>query len=169
MKKLLIPALLATSGIVGGAFIGVVMKPKPPTNEQPAAKGTSNEAPQDTTLADTALKTEGVHENVVYFDMSRQFVIPLMSPNGQRSLLVVQLQIEMEKGTENLAKMHEPKLRDAFLRTLLELSETGTFSEAVTSRATLDEVRYDLERTARLILGSGVYGVLIDQIMRQDV
>lgn len=178
MKKFLLPVILVLMGIGGGAFVGTTMKPE--TEEKSAeAKGDAldkedshNKQKSNTTshrLETAALDIKGPREDVDYVDLPKQFVIPLVNAEGKRSLIVLQLQIEIDKDKAELAEIHAPKLRDAFLRTLLELSDTGAFENSVTSRATLEDVRYELKRAAQNILGKSVHGVLIEQLMRQDV
>ena len=62
----------------------------------------------------------------------------------------------------------EPKLRDAFMRDLLELSNQGLFSEELTSPKTFEIVRETLLGSSRRIIEQGVENVLILDIARRD-
>jgi hypothetical protein len=175
VKKILIPLILVLIGIGGGAFLGMTMKPEPETHEEEdgAAEHTSDQEKTEKehakNLESAALNLEGARDDIVYVDIPKQFVIPIMNAKGKRSLIVLQLQIEIDVKKAELATIHAPKLRDAFLRTLLELSDTGAFDDTVTSRETLEDIRYELKRAAESVLGATVYSVLIEQMIRQDL
>jgi len=62
----------------------------------------------------------------------------------------------------------EPKLRDAFTRELLDLSNAGYFGDNITSPDTYDKVRSALLLAARRIIEDGVEDVLILDIAKQD-
>jgi len=62
----------------------------------------------------------------------------------------------------------EPKLRDAFMRSLLNLSNEGVFDDDLTSPETFDYIRETLVGASRGILSQGVENVLILDVAKRD-
>ena len=104
-----------------------------------------------------------------YLEFRRQFVIPVIRQNGVKSLMVLDLTIELKPGSASNAYSYEPKLRAAFLETLFRLSHTGLFSSELTDPRVRDTLQAELRDTAQTILGDTAVDVLVLGVLRQDV
>lgn len=104
-----------------------------------------------------------------FMKFSRQFVVPVITASGVRSLVVMDINIEVPPGMEESIYTREPKLRDSMLATLLSLSNRGAFNQNLLDAANLDTIRSELLRAARTVVGEDAENVLILNITRQDV
>lgn len=112
---------------------------------------------------------EGADSAYGYLKFSRQFVVPVVGASGVRSLVVMDINIEMPSAATEQAYLREPKLRDSLLGALLGLSNKGAFNEKILDQSNLDVIREDLLKAARAIIGEDAQNVLILSIARQDV
>lgn len=103
-----------------------------------------------------------------YMKFKRQFVIPVMKDNKIESLVIMNFNIEMNDAAPENSFNQEPKLRDAFMRSLLNLSNEGVFDDDLTSPETFDYIRETLVGAARGILSQGVENVLILDVAKRD-
>jgi len=104
-----------------------------------------------------------------FMKFSRQFVIPVLDKSGVKSLVVMDINIEVPPDEAESVYQREPKLRDALLSALLKLSNSGAFSAKLLDQSNLDGVRAELLKAARSIIGEDAQNVLILNITRQDV
>jgi len=105
---------------------------------------------------------------ISYLKFKRQFVIPVMDHKKIEGLVIMNFNLELNDQAPSDSFNMEPKLRDAFMRDLLELSNQGLFSEELTSPKTFEIVRETLLGSSRRIIESGVENVLILDIARRD-
>lgn len=104
-----------------------------------------------------------------YLKFSRQFVVPVVGSAGVKSLVVMDINIEVPPEATEGAYTLEPKLRDSILGALLDLSNKGAFGEEFLDQANLENVRGELLKAARTIIGEEAQSVMILSIARQDV
>ncbi len=104
-----------------------------------------------------------------YFKFSRQFVVPIVAEEGVKSLVVIDLNLEMDSDAAERFYVREPKLRDALMIELLDIANEGRFSGVLTDRRNLELVRVDLLNAVQDVEGEVVHDVLIQDIMRQDL
>lgn len=104
-----------------------------------------------------------------YLKFSRQFVVPVVGAAGVKSLVVMDINIEVPPDATEGAYTREPKLRDSLLGALLSLSSRGAFSETILEDGNLDVVRGELLQAARRVIGDDALNVLILSMARQDV
>jgi hypothetical protein len=103
-----------------------------------------------------------------FIDMERKFVVPLVRGNRVRSLVVVDLRLEVRASGESRALALKPKVRDAFLDTLYALAVAGAFDGDLYSNNIQDEMRARLLQAARQVLQEDASAVLIGELLRQD-
>jgi hypothetical protein len=84
------------------------------------------------------------------------------------ALVVLSLSLEIAPGQTEAAYTREPKLRDGFLRVLLDHANAGGFQGTFTSNGTMDNLRRALVEKGREELGNALVDVLIQDINRQD-
>ncbi|MBB5517320.1 hypothetical protein [Amphiplicatus metriothermophilus] len=104
-----------------------------------------------------------------FMKFSRQFVVPVIGDGGVRALVLMDINIEVPPAVTESVYSQEPKLRDALLASLLQLSNSGAFDEHILERANMELVRNELLRAARSVIGEDAQNVLILNVARQDV
>lgn len=169
MKKI-IAIVLILVGIVGGGAIGLMLKPQPVTSDVAQMN--------DAEVEDVFGKPEGpqVQENekdqtdvVSYVKVGRQTIIPILEQGETKALMMFELAVDVASDQNDRALAMEPRLRDAFLRELFQMSYTGAFDDTFTDDRVIDELRRNLVRAAEEHLGkNAVNDVLILDVMRQN-
>ena len=190
MRKI-IALVIVLAGVGGGLALGVALRPGGPERETggaaaPAAgaHGTP-EAGETATAAmtqgagqggpDTGYKQgSGEMDGEIgaerdYVRVGRQLIIPIVDGGETKALMLFDLALDVPSAMTERVYAAEPRLRDAFLRELFEMSYTGAFSSTYTDERIIEELRGKLRAAARRLLGDGVAEVLILDIMRQEL
>jgi hypothetical protein len=107
-------------------------------------------------------------EHHAFIDMERKFVVPLVRGNRVRSLVVVDLRLEVRSAAETRAQELKPKIRDLFLDTLYEMAVAGAFDGDLYSNNVQGEMRTRLLEDAMQVLQDDATGILIGELLRQD-
>lgn len=108
----------------------------------------------------------GDDKGVIKF--SRQFVVPVLHGDGQSSLIVFDIAIEVPPGASEGLYTFEPRLRDAVLSALLKLSNEGVFNDQFFDEGNLSILRSSLRDAAKTIIGDDAEQILILNIARQS-
>lgn len=183
--KMLLPILLAVVGIGVGGAVGYVMKPHPePTEEHGDAGAEHAEEGHDGEKAGGhgggdahALDGRGggalgealsEATDSVYVALSRKLIVPFTRENGKKAFVAIDITLEMSPEDGHRATDHEPKILDAFLRTLVSFAATGAFDDHAAASHTLRELNGELLKAARAVLGPSVREVLISNLLTQD-
>lgn len=103
-----------------------------------------------------------------FVDMDRKFVVPLVRGNRVRSLVVVDLRLEVKSSAETRVQGLKPKVRDVFLDTLYAMAVAGAFDGDLYSNNVQGEMRERLLEAARRVLQENARAVLIGELLRQD-
>ena len=103
-----------------------------------------------------------------YVRLNNQFVVPIVRHGSVRSLVIMALTLEVQTGYNERVFLHEPRLRDAFLRVMFSHANAGGFDGSFTDSASMAPLREGLMEAALVVLGDGVIEVLIVDITRQD-
>lgn len=111
-------------------------------------------------------QASGDDKGVIKF--SRQFVVPVLHENGQSSLVVFDIGIEVPPGATEGLYTFEPRLRDAVLSALLKLSNDGVFDDQFFDEGNLVVLRSSLLDAAKTIIGDDAEQILILNIARQS-
>jgi len=129
--------------------------------------GSSNRS--DRNANDQAEDTGSQGEPVSYVKVGRQTIIPVLEKGETKALMMFELAIDVASDQNDRALAMEPRLRDAFLRELFQMSYTGAFNDTFTEDRVIDELRRNLVRAAEEHLGKeAVNDVLILDVMRQN-
>ncbi|TDL74208.1 flagellar basal body-associated FliL family protein [Palleronia sediminis] len=177
----LLPALLVLAGIGGGVGAGFALRPAPapmaalpPCGDAPAEPA-ATDLPAATAQAGPAPDDSGgdapdeAPAGGTFLKFDRQFVVPVLQDGRMAAMVVMGVTLELDEATRETAKEREPRLRDRFLRTMLDHANSGGFEGAFTSNGDLGRLRRALLEAGRDEVGPGVSEVLILDLARQDV
>lgn len=171
MKKIL-PILLLLLGVVGGGAAGMFLKPPPPPAEEgdEAAEKAQAKAKKEEGMADGEVVGEGGPDTSrAFVKVGRQTIVPVLDGGETRALMLFELAVDVPAASANLVHDMEPRLRDAFLRELFQMSYTGAFLTEFTDDRVIEELRRNLTRAARRYVGDEAREVLILDVMRQEM
>lgn len=170
MKKLFLPVIAVVAAILG-AGAGLGARTVLATDGEKPGKA---EVDRDDAHAKTADKKEGhgkssgkAHggsEDANFMKFSRQFVVPVVSREARNGFMIFDIMIDVDPAILSTSYPLEPRLRDAFLRVLLDHAADGALERALRDADAMDELRGDLLLPARDILGEGANGILITDV-----
>jgi flagellar FliL protein len=112
--------------------------------------------------------TDVQNDDHAFIDMERKFVVPLVRGNRVRSLVVVDLRLEVKISAETRAQELKPKIRDLLLDTLYAMAVAGSFDGDLYSNNVQGEMRARLLEAARQVLQDDARAILIGELLRQD-
>lgn len=164
MNKL-IPFLFVILGAAVGIGAGITFSPEPEPEPDCIEETCEGAKGKDASHDDKGTSSEAME----YVKLNNQFVVPVIADRLVQSLIVVSLSIEIEKRHSETVYAVEPKLRDQFLQVLFDFAHIGGFDGSFANSSNLDRLKRDLTLTAQEILGAEANGVLITDIVRQDV
>jgi len=176
MKKLLLPIILMIVGTGAGAGAGFFLKPAPVEEEEMAkdedpvihCEPGDTHVDADTPPEDDAEPVDPEAERA-YAKLNNQFVVPLLTDEVISGLMALSLTIEVLEGDQEQVYSAEPKLRDAFLQVMFDHANTGGFAGNFTTGTNMANLRKELVRAARAVVGPIIVDVLILDIVRQDI
>jgi flagellar basal body-associated protein FliL len=172
MKKLF-PVLIALAGLGGGVAAGTVMKP---ADDQYAAAEAGQDGHDGHDKASKAghdghttkaAKSAESSDDILYVGLEKPFFVPVIQHGRANTLVRLDIHLEVPTSLKEGVKKHDPKLRDAFLRTVMNFSHEGGFSR-VHGGEGFTILRDDLLVSARQILGPNVKTVLIGEILTRE-
>ena len=171
--KYAVMIIAITAGAIGADFLKS-QKSEAATN---ASSETGHDAVKDSHAKEDKKKSHGKKDShgkdmesggTSYLKFKRQFVVPVTKNGRIDSLVIMNFNLILNSHAPENSFNMEPKLRDAFTRELLDLSNAGYFGDNITSPDTYDKVRSALLLAARRIIEDGVEDVLILDIAKQD-
>lgn len=160
MKRLL-PLLLALLGLGAGVGAGVALKPADGVAANPCGETETAPSAPEFKSAPAVL----AHD---YVKLNNQFIVPVLNDGRIKALVVLTLSLEVVKGGSEQVFAREPKLRDAFLRVLIDHANAGGFDGEFTSNGNMAHLRDALNNSAKAVMKDVVTEVLIVDIVRQD-
>lgn len=160
--KAILALVLVVTAVGGGASLGWFLRPAAKPVEEPAA-GVKAEAAAPVAEDDAEPPVPS------YVKISRQMIVPVVEGGSTRALMVFEIALDVPSEHREMVFEREPRIRDAFLRELFELSYTGAFLETYTSDRVMEEMRSKLLAAAKLHLGGRVTDVLILDALRQEL
>lgn len=171
MQKI-IALVIVLFGVGGGLALGVALRPgdAAPGPDDAAADAGSAAAAVERGGTESGAADEGeAGADRDYVKISRQIIIPVVKEGETQALMLFDLALDVPRSMTERTYAAEPRLRDAFLRELFEMSYTGAFSSTYTDERVIEELRGKLRAAARRVLGDAVAEVLILDIMRQEL
>lgn len=173
----IITLILQLLGVAGGVFIGLSMKSAAPADraadahavEDAHEKKGDKKHKKDKKGKKDSHGTGGEESAYGFLKFSRQFIVPVVEGNSVQSLVVFEINLEIDPASTETAYSQEPKLRDALLSALFSLSNEGAFDGHLLDEENLQHIRSSLLAAARAVIGQDVMEVLILNIARQDM
>ncbi len=173
MQKI-IALVIVLFGVGGGLALGLALRPGDPASgplgaagEHGAAASTGDELGGGDG-SDAGQDGEAGAERS-YVKLGRQIIIPIVKEGTTEALMMFDLVLDVPLSLTERAQAARPRLRDAFLRALFEMSYAGAFSNTYTDERIIEELRQNLRAAARRLLGDEVAEVLILDIIRQEL
>ncbi|RVV97964.1 flagellar basal body-associated FliL family protein [Mesobaculum littorinae] len=165
----LVPLVLALVGLGAGVGAGIALRPAP--HDDVAAIGPCGDLGPEavTQVAEAVEEPPAPDPTTEFVDLSNQFVVPDIEDGAVSALVVVTLSLEVAQGMSEVVLAREPKVRDAFLRVLLDHANAGGFRGAFTANGTMERLRAALTEVAIAELGDPLRDVLILDINRQEM
>ena len=178
MKKILTPLLLIVGIFAGSAGANFLKAPATEKASEEKTDGDSEKAEKDgkkekgdkkSSKKDSG-KGGGYGESEIsYFKFSREFVIPLMRDNQVESLVILNLNLEIDSSESGSLFSKEPKLRDNIMSSLIELSNDGSTLDNFSQVESYETIRSVVLENLKRDLGAGILNVLILDMAKQQV
>ena len=166
MKPIVIIAGAALVALAGGAGAGFVLHPKPDPTEM---SETCESQPCPADKDETSYDAPDPDISYDYVRLSGQFVVPVLDPDRVSALVVLSLTLEAKPGLEKKIEEKEPKLRDALLQVLFDHAQSGGFDGTFTTGQPMRDLRAALTVAARAVVGADAHGVLVTDVVKQDL
>lgn len=173
MKNLILPVVLtlfgAGAGIGAGKVLGGGDHDVPAdAHGEDSSEDSSHGAAQDHASAGSDGHDHDANGSESYVKFKEQFIVPVVENERLRAMVIMSLALEVEDQNREAVLMAQPKLRDAFLQTMLEHAALGGFSGNFTSLDKLEKLRTLLNIRAKSVSDDRVKEVFILEIARQD-
>lgn len=178
----IVSLLLQVVGVGAGVYLGLWLKAGSPdalnagseestqtTEKTKAADAKADEKKENNKKKDGHGEDSGDNGDLAFMKFSRQFIVPVVQLNGVNALVMLDINLEVSPSATDIAYAQEPKVRDALLSTLLQLSTEGAFNARFTDQGNMDAVRGRLLQAAKTVLHEDVHEVLILSIARQNI
>lgn len=106
---------------------------------------------------------------LTYYRFSREFIVPLIDNGRVSSLVILNINLELDSAaSQNLFSM-EPALRDNIMTTLITLSNDGRTFESISSIENYESLRAMILMNLKKLAPTGINNVLILDMARQDI
>ncbi len=190
--KNLVTALIAVVCIVAGGVVGHFLKGMLGGSEAAAASSPAQIALEAETKAKTSAKGGNGHGgkdaakaqggghagdaygsgssgSTTYYKFSREFVVPVLRGGRVKSLVILNINLEVDQKISGDLFSLDPKLRDNIMTTLITLSNDGHTFETITDVESYETVRSMILMNLKNVVPEGVQNVLILDMAKQDV
>ena len=158
--RALLALLLVLASVSGGAVLGAMLA------APPHGSGAADAA---ASAAEPEAEPGQPGEPASYVKLGRQLIVPVVEGGRTRALMLFEIALDVPAEHHDSVFQTEPRLRDAFLRELFEMSYAGAFLGTYTSDRVMTELREKLLAAARLHVGERVSDVLVLDALRQEL
>lgn len=179
MKQIVpsIVALLAISAGGGAAyFVKSGSSPKAPSaaHESSGEESGGHGAPKAEKKAKKGHGKSDKHgdaaaTDVTYYKFSREFVVPMIEDDRVQSLVILNLNLEVDTAISQELFSKEPVLRDNIMTTLVKLSSGGRTLNSITDVDNYETLRAMILTNLQNEIPVGIRNVLILDMARQDL
>lgn len=184
--KHIITALIAVVCIVLGGFAGHFLKTSGGGSESHASSsdsghgsdshgsdsghGSSDDSGHGSSAGSHgAGHGSGSSGDVSYYRFSREFVVPVLKDDRVASLVILNINLEVDSNTSAQLFSMEPKLRDNIMSSLIALSSDGDVFNNITDVESYESVRSVVLMNLKNVVPHGIHNVLIVDMAKQDL
>ncbi len=178
--KHLITAFVAivciVAGGVGGHFLRSSGAAPDAAVAEPSTEGEVSDAaaaaPEATPSNSGAGRMSGSGRDAAalsYFRFSREFIVPLIDNGRVSSLVILNINLEVDEAASQTLFSMEPALRDNIMTTLITLSNDGRTFESISSIENYESLRAMILMNLKKSVPTGINNVLILDMARQDI
>ncbi len=164
LQKLLPVIIIVVAGLVGGGggfFAKSMMAKGGGDNEAAHAEAEDGHGKEKKKKKGGGHGAEEDVGGVTYMKFSRQFVIPVMRRGKPKSMVILDINIEVDNSLNESAYSLEPRLRDALLTRLLALAGEDMLPQMLEDVEKMEYMKAALLETSREIMGDAALNVLI--------
>ncbi|WP_084395907.1 flagellar basal body-associated FliL family protein [Henriciella aquimarina] len=104
-----------------------------------------------------------------YYKFTREFVVPMIENDRVKSLVILNINLEVDTAVEQELFSKEPVLRDNIMTTLIKLSNDGKTFESLSRVENYETLRSMILSNLREEVEEGIHNVLILDMARQDL
>lgn len=182
MIKQILPALIAGLCITAGGAAGFYLKGTSGAPEE-KAHDTGGEAHKEPKAAKhdgkkdahgKSASKKGGHGTAdsaepSYYKFSREFVVPIIGEERVQSLVILNLNLQIDSKVSDELFSKEPVLRDNIMTTLIKLSNNDEIFNGLNNVENYETMRSMILRNLRDSVSEGIQNVLILDMARQDL
>ena len=159
LQKLLPVIVIAVAGVAGGGG-GYFAK------SMLSGGGDKETVHTEEDSAHGGKKKKGGHggeteASTQYLKFGRQFVVPVVRRGQPKSMVILDINLEVDNSLDDSMYTLEPRLRDALLARLLALASEDMLPQALEDVDKMDAMKAALLETSRGIMGDAALNVLI--------
>lgn len=114
-------------------------------------------------------KDGGASGSIAYYKFSREFVVPLIENGRVSSLIILNINLEIDASASGQLFSMEPALRDNIMTTLISLANDGRTFQTLSNIESYESMRALVLMNLRKSVPSGIRNVLILDMARQDI
>lgn len=96
-----------------------------------------------------------------FMKFSRQFVVPVVQQGRPKSMVILDINLEVDNSLNESVYVLEPRLRDAILSKLLMLASQGMLPQMLEDHEKMELTKAALLETSQEIIGDAALSVLI--------
>lgn len=184
MIKNLVGGFIMAVFVIGGAIAADALKPGEKRffdNAAPDSEAHGEDAASGAEKADASKEKSSKKDShggghgepaatgsTAYYKFSREFIVPVVSDSNVQSLVILDLNLEIDPNLGESLYAMDPKLRDVVMTELIALSNEGRFARRMTDPSNYAEIRMRLLTAVQTVQAKGVRDVLILDLARQD-
>lgn len=182
---MILTVLLLVVGLVLGTLVGTFMAGEEPVPEDMAAEADMDADAKGDMAASSDGEKKIEHAEVMLSDhgrgsleeegagsvvaLNRRIIVPVIVGRETQALVLFDLALEVPVDSTELTHSAMPRLRDAFLRTLLEFAATGAFANGTSDPQLIERIRVLLWRRAVETLPFDEVNVLILEALVREI
>lgn len=177
--KQIVPSIVALLAISAGGGAAYFVK----SGASPKAPSAAHESSGDESGAHAAPKPvkakkghgksdkhgDAASSDVTYYKFSREFVVPMIEDDRVQSLVILNLNLEVDTAISQELFSKEPVLRDNIMTTLVKLSSGGRTLNSITDVDNYETLRAMILTNLQNEIPVGIRNVLILDMARQDL
>lgn len=164
IKKLLPVIVILAAGIIGGGGGYFAKTQTAKAASAPAGEDHAEAADDHGKKKKKKKGGHGAEEDVgatSYMRFGRQFVVPVVERGKPKTMVILDINIEVDNTLNESVYTLEPRLRDALLARMLELAAQGMLPQMLEEAEKMDATKAALLETSRTIIGDAALNILI--------